>query len=171
MSWESAATVLVALAGLGATVLTAAQAREHAERLAAQSHRRERAERVRQDRLGVYADALGHAVDQERRLNAVWAYDGESGFELSPQPAGAPLSLASMDEITVRMRLVADEDAEAAWAAFVRAWDGYHFWGNVEGGPPDEDPPETVVQPLRAAIDALKLECRRSLEQDEDSPT
>lgn len=168
MNWELAATVLVALAGLGATVLTAAQARRHAERLAAQGYRRERAERVRQDRLGIYANALAHAVDQERSLNKVWAYDGDSGFELTPQPAGAPLSLASMDEITVRMRLVADEDVEAAWAEFVRARDGYYFWGNVEGGPPDEGPPETVVQPLRAAIDALKLECRRSLEQDEE---
>ncbi|KSW29237.1 hypothetical protein [Cellulomonas sp. B6] len=119
----------------------------------------------------MYANALGHAVNEERRLNAVWAYDGDGGFELSPQPAGEPLSLASMDEITVRMRLVADADVEAAWAAFVRAWNVYYFWGNVEGGPPDQDPPETVVQPLRTAIDALKLECRRSLEQDGDSRT
>ncbi len=170
MTPELVATVLVALAGLAATVFTAAQARRHAERLAAQNHRRERAERVRQDRLATYADALGHAIDQDRRLNAVWAFNGEQQFNLSPEPPGAPLSLAPMDEITVRMRLLADGDVEAAWGAYVSAWNGYHFWGNVEGGAPDEDPPESVVQPLRDAIVDLNVVCKQSLERDGDAP-
>lgn len=119
----------------------------------------------------MYADALAHAIDQERSLNAVRGFNGEQEFDLSPQPAGAPLTLAPMDGITVRMRLLADEDVETAWGAFVSAWDAYYFWGNVDGGVPGEDPPESVVQPLRAAIADLKVICRRSLERDDDPDT
>lgn len=171
MSWETVATVLVAVAGLAATVLTAAQARKHEERQADKRHRRERAERVRQDRLSVCADALGHAIDQERRLDAVWESDGEQRYRLSPRPAGAPLTLASMDDITVRMRLLADNDVEAAWGAFVRAWEGLELYITVDFVPPGEEPPANVIQPLRDAIEALKVGCRRSLERDEHSLT
>ncbi|WP_168216912.1 hypothetical protein [Cellulomonas sp. Y8] len=51
------------------------------------------------------------------------------------------------------------------------AWNGYHFWGNTDGGVPGEDPPESVVQPLRDAIADLKVVCRQSLERDEDAHT
>jgi hypothetical protein len=103
-------TVVVALAGIGATVLTAGQARKHVERLATENHRQEHERRIREDRLTVYADALAHAVAQERKLDAVWESDGERSYNMSPQPPGAPLSLVSMDAITVPMRLLADGD-------------------------------------------------------------
>ncbi len=171
MSWEwvvaPASTAVVALAGIGATMRTAAQGRQHAVELATLNHRRERDERVRQDRLQVYADALAHAVDEQRDRDAVWASDGEHQYKLSREPAGAPLSLASTDEITVRMRLLADEDVEAAWAAFVRARDDLYFWADVERGAPDEEPDDAVLRALHDAIDRLKVVCRQSLERDE----
>jgi len=120
---------------------------------------------LREERLRVYSDALAHAVDQERRLNAVWATDGETVYNISPKPPGAPLSLPSLDEITVRMHLLAEDEADRAWVAFVTAWEGLHFWAeNLSGGDPEEDAPEDLVGPLRAAIKDLKGACRRSLE-------
>lgn len=170
MSWEwvvaPAITAVVALAGIGATLRTAAQGRQQAVELAQLNHRRERDERVRQDRLRVYADALAHAVDQQRMRDAVWASDGEHQYKLSREPAGAPLSLASTDDITVRMRLLADEDVEAAWTAFVRARDDLNFWADVERGAPDEEPDDAVLRPLHDAIDRLSVVCRQSLERD-----
>lgn len=161
----SAGTVVVALAGMGATLLTAAQGRRHAEHLATENHRAARQEMLRQERLRVYADALAHAVAQERKLDAVWASDGETAYDLSPKPPGAPLSLAPMDEITVRMRLLADEEVEGAWVALVSAWESLHWWAeNERSGDPGEDPPKEVLLPLRAAIASLKAACRQSLE-------
>ena len=80
MAWEWVAptgTVVVALAGIGATLRTAAQGRAHAERLATENHTQAHQEMLRRERLQVYALALAHAVDQERKLNATWASYGE----------------------------------------------------------------------------------------------
>lgn len=155
----------MALAGIGATMRTAAQGRSHAEHLATENHRRAHQDMLRQERLKVYANALAHVVDQERRLDAVWASDGETAFKLSPEPPGAPLSLASTDEITVQMRLLADEEVEQAWQAFVTAWEALRWWGEVDySGDPNEDAPEHVTQPLRAAIAVMKAACRKSLQ-------
>lgn len=168
MTWEwvaPAGTVVVALAGIGATMITAAQGRRHGEHLATENHRRAHQNMLRQERLRVYASALAHAVDQERQLDAVWASDGEHSFRLSPEPPGAPLSLASRDEITVQMRLLAEEEAQQAWDSFVAAWESLQWWAEVgRSGDPAEDAPEHLGQPLRAAISDLKAACRRSLQ-------
>lgn len=167
MAWEwvaPAGTVVVALAGIGATVRTAAQGRRHAEHLATENHRRLHDARLREERLRVYADALAHAVDQERKLNATWASDGERAYDLSPRPPGAPLLLAPMDEISVRMHLLAEVAVERAWVAFVTAWEGLHWWAEIDhSGDPAEEPPTTIILPLRTAITDLKEACRRSL--------
>ena len=168
MAWEwvaPAGTVVVALAGIGATLRTAAQGRTHAEHLATENHVRARKDMLRQERLKVYEGALAHAVAQGRRLDTVWASNGQDAIDLSPKPPGAELALISMDEVTVRMRLLADEEVEQAWAAFVSAWDEYHWWGNVEyGGGPDEEAPEHLVNALRKSIDRLKEACRASVQ-------
>lgn len=166
LEWvASAGTVVVALAGIGATLRTAAHGRKHAEHLATENHRRVHQNMLRQERLKVYASALAHAVAQERKLDAVWASDGERAFELSPKPLGAPLSLSSMDEITVQMRLLADEEVEQAWVAFVSAWEGLQWWAEMErSGDPEEDAPGRLTQPLRASISGLKTACRRSIQ-------
>lgn len=144
---------------------TAAQGRKHAEHLATENHRRAHEDMLRQEWLKVYANALAHAVDQERRLDAVWASDGETAFKLSPEPPGAPLSLASTDEITVRMRLLADEEVEQAWQAFVTAWEALRWWRELDySGDPNEGAPQDVIQPLRAAIADMKAVCRKSLQ-------
>lgn len=146
-------------------MLTAAQGRRHGENLATENHRRAHQDMLRQERLKVYASALAHAVDQERQLDAVWASDGERSFELSPKPPGAPLSLASRNEITVQMRLLADEEVEQAWEAFVTAWEALHWWAEVGySGDPSEDAPEHLIQPLRAAIVGMKAACRSALQ-------
>lgn len=120
---------------------------------------------LRQERLKIYADALAHAVDQERKLNATWATDGERALNLTPKPPGASLSLASRDEITVRMRLLADEEVEQAWSTFTSAWEDLHWWVEMEyGGDPNEEAPEHLTTALRAAIDRLKEACRASVE-------
>jgi hypothetical protein len=76
---------------------------------------------LRQERIRLYADALAHAVDLERRLDAVWAFGGDgSSFDISIRPRGGPVTLASMDEISVRMRLLADTEVAAAWKALKR---------------------------------------------------
>ena len=169
MDWgwvAPAGTVVVALAGIGATLWTAAQGREHAERLAHLSHRREREEMRRKERLEVYADALAHAVELERRLDAVWTSDGS--YKLSPKPAGAPLALAPMDGVSVRMHLLADGEAERAWSAFVSALNDWQWRGEVEySGDPSESPPDHVLLPLRSAITGLKDVCRRSLQRSD----
>lgn len=168
MAWDwvaPAGTVVVALAGIGATVRTAAQARSHAEHLATENHLRAYHEMLRGERLKIYEGALAHAVAQERKLDTVWASDGEGVLDLSPKPPGAELLLVSMDEITVRMRLLADEEVEQAWAEFVSAWDAYHWWGQVEySGDPDEEAPEHLTTSLRASIDQLKEACRSSVQ-------
>lgn len=168
MTWEwmaSAGTVIVALAGIGATMRTAAQGRSHAEHLATENHRRAHQDMRRQERLKVYANALANVVDEERRLDAVWAPDGKTAFKLSPEPPGAPMSLASMDEITVQMQLLADGEVEHAWRAFVSAWEALRWWGELESsGDPDEEAPEHLTQPLRVAIAEMKALCRKSLE-------
>lgn len=169
MAWEWVAptvTGVVALAGLGATLSTAAQARKHAEHLATENHVRARQEMLRQERLRLYADALAHAVDLDRRLNAVWASSGDGDtFDISIPPRGAPLTLASMDEISVRMRLLADEEVESAWMGLNTAWEARQWWAaNEYSGDPDEDAPSHLTAGLRAAIDNLKIICRRSLE-------
>lgn len=168
MAWEwvaPAGTVVVALAGIGATMRTAAQGRIHARDLATEDHKHVHEEMLRRERLKVYASALAHAVDQERHLDTVWESDGERAYALSPKPPGAPLSLTSRDEITLRMRLLADEEVEQAWAAFVSAWEGLHWWAELEyNGDPREEAPEHLTQPLRVAIDGLKTACRRSLQ-------
>lgn len=120
---------------------------------------------LRQERLTLYADALAHAVDQERKLNATWASNGEGAYDLSPKPRGGPLLLAPKDQISVRMRLIADEEVEQAWLALVSAWETLHWWAELEySGDPGESPPDNVLQPLRVAIAHLKDVCRRSLE-------
>lgn len=48
---------------------TAAQGRRHAEHLATEGHERGREEMFRRERLKVYAGALAHAVDEERKLD------------------------------------------------------------------------------------------------------
>jgi hypothetical protein len=168
MAWEwvpTIGTVVVALAGIGATLRTAAQGRSHAEHLASEEHRRAHQEMLRRERLKVYADALAHAVNQERKLNAVWASDGEHGYDLSPKPPGAPLSLASMDAVTVQMSLLADEEAEQAWGAFVSAWEGLHWWAEVErSGDPGEEAPKELLTTLRLSIDRLKQASRQSIQ-------
>lgn len=157
-------TGVVALAGLGATLRTASQGRKHAERLAADDHRRARDETLRQDRLHLYADALMHAVDLERRLAAVWVSTGGEHFEMSVQPRGGPVTLTSMDDITVRMRLYAGEDVEAAWAALNAAWEDLQWWGqNSWSGDPGEDPPTALTAALQGALASLTAECRRSV--------
>lgn len=168
MAWEwvtSGGTVVVALAGIGATLRTAAQGRKHAEHLASEEQRRAHQEMARRERLKVYADALAHAVDQERKLNAVWATDGERGYDMSPRPPGAPLSLASMDAVTVQMSLLADEQAAQAWAKFVSAWEEMHWWAEVvhSGDPREEAPPELTTE-LRRSIDRLKQASRQSIQ-------
>ncbi|MGW9467364.1 hypothetical protein [Cellulosimicrobium funkei] len=169
MVWEWVAptgTVVVALAGIGATLRTGSQGRRHAEHLATENHRRARDERLREERLRVYAEALAHAVDQERKLKATWASDGEHAYDLSPKPPGAPLSLASMDEISVRMHLLADREVERAWISFVTAWEGFQWWAEVDySGDPAENPPANILLPLRTAISNLKDACRRSLDE------
>lgn len=167
MSWEwvaPAGTVVVALAGIGATLRTAAQGRKHAEHLAAEGHQRERQEMLRQERLRVYADALAHAVAQERKLNATWVSHGGQAYDLSPKPSGGPLSLAPMDEVNVRMHLLADGEVERDWIAFTGALETLHWWAETEySGDPDEDAPDEILLPLRAAITHLKEACRQSL--------
>lgn len=168
MAWEwisPVGTVVVALAGIGATMRTAAQGRRHAEHLATENHQRDREEMLRQERLRVYEGALAHAVDQERKLDAVWASNGDHALKISPEPPGASLSLSSGDEITVKMRLLADEEVEQVWEAFVSAWERRRWWAEIEhSGDPDEDAPEELTQSLREAIAGLKTACRRSLQ-------
>lgn len=171
MTWEWVApisTVVVALAGLGATMRTASRAREHAEQLADKRYRQEREEQIRRGRLELYTRAMEHAVDQERQLETEWAFDGAQQFRLTPSPAGEPLSLASMDGITARMRLLADEDVEEAWARFAGAWSSFRFWADNLAGGPDHKAPEDVVRPLQEAIVGLKFACRLSLGLDGD---
>lgn len=118
---------------------------------------------LREERLKVYAFALAHAVDRERKLNATWASDGERGYDLSPKPPGA-LSLASMDEVTVQMHLLAEDEVEQAWVAFVSASESLDWWAaNEYSGDPQEEAPEKLEVSLRAAIDSLKDACKRSL--------
>ncbi len=158
-------TGVVALAGIGATLRTAAQGRSHAERLATENHGRARQEMLRRERMSLYADALAHAVDLERRLDAVWATgpDGDQ-VNLSIRARGVPLTLASMDEISAQMRLLADEEAEEAWAALNAAWEARQWWAeNERGGDPHEDAPSELTEALRAAIVNLRIACRRSL--------
>lgn len=120
---------------------------------------------LRQERLQVYVDALAHAVDRERKLDAVWASSGEHVFKISPEPPGSSSSLSPWDDTTVKMRLLADEDVEQAWEVFVSAWERWQWWAEVEySGAPDEDAPEELTQPLREAIATLKTACRRSLQ-------
>lgn len=167
MNWDwldSAGTVVVALAGIGATVFTGGQGRQHAEHLATEAHERRHLEMLRQERLKIYADALAHAVDQERRLNATWASDGEHALNLTPKPPGASLSLASRDEITVRILLLADGGVGAAWSEFTSAWEELQWWADmVHGGDPNEEAPENLTMALRSAIDRLKTACRASV--------
>lgn len=152
------------MAGMGATVRTAAQGRRHAEHLATENHIRSHQRMLREERLKVYAFALAHAVDRERKLNATWASDGERGYDLSPKPPGARLSLASMDEVTVQMHLLAEDEVEQAWVAFVSASESLDWWAaNEYSGDPQEEAPEKLEVSLRAAIDSLKDACKRSL--------
>lgn len=168
MEWDwlyPVGTAVVALAGIGATLLTAAQARSHAERLATAEHEHAHQEMLRQDRLKAYADALAHAVDEERKLNATWATNGERAYDLSIKPPGAKILLASVDEISVRMRLLADEDVEQAWHAFLCAWEEYQWWAQHEfSGDPNEEAPEHLTTSLADAIDRLKGACRSSVQ-------
>ncbi len=63
------------------------------------------------------------------------------------------------------MRLLADEEVEQAWEAFVTAWEALRWWGEVEySGDPNEDAPKHLTQPLRAAIAGMKVACRKSLQ-------
>lgn len=113
----------------------------------------------------MYAGAVAHAVDQERKLNATLVSDGEHSLS-PPKPLGAPLRLASMDELTVQMRLLAEKDVERAWVAFLSAMENLHWWAEIEySGDPRQDAPERVTTPLRAAIESLKDTCRRSLNE------
>lgn len=100
-------------------------------------------------------------------MDAIWASDGERAYNITPQAPGAPLVLASRDEIAVRMRLLADEDVERAWTTFVEAWTDLHWWAETDrSGDPAERAPEKFEVPLRAAIAGLKSACRGSLESD-----
>jgi hypothetical protein len=129
------------------------------------SARRAKQEALRQERLKLYADALAHGVSVERSLNATWMSDGAKAYDLSPKPAGGPMSLTPMDAITVRMRLVADETVEKAWAELIAAWSGWQWWGDNEwNGDLEENPPDDVVSPLRAAVAELTRACKRSIQ-------
>jgi hypothetical protein len=167
MAWEwvaPAGTVIVALAGIGATLRTAAQGRIHAEHLATENYRRAHQDALRQERLKVYAGAMAHAVDQERKVNGIRTTDGEHAYDLSPKPPGAPLSLASMDEVTIQMGLLADGDVEQAWVALLSAWQDFRWWAeNEHSGDTREHAPEDLELALRASIDRLKATCKRSL--------
>ena len=168
MTWDWIATmgtVVVALAGIGATLRTSAQGRKHAEHLATESHRRQRLEALRQERLRVYADALAHAVAEERRLDTVWAVGGGAAHNVSPSRPGGSLALTPMDAVGVRVHLLADAEVQQAWADFDGAWERYHWWGaNEYSGDPNEDAPDELEIPLRAAIGGLKSACKRALE-------
>ncbi|WP_206680153.1 hypothetical protein, partial [Salmonella enterica] len=74
------------------------------------------------------------------------------------------MSLRSWDEITVKMRLLADEEVEKAWESFVSAWERLRWWAEIEyTGDPHEDAPEELTQSLREAAEELSTACRRSL--------
>ena len=123
-----------------------------------------RHESLRQERSKLYADALAHALAIERQLNAIWISSGADPVDLLPRPAGEPLTLVSMDAITVRMRLFADRPVEASWSALVSRWEDWQWWGTQEwSGDPDESPPESITDPLREAISALNESCKRAL--------
>ena len=86
-------------------------------------------------------------------------------WNITPKPPGASLSLASRDEITVRMRLLADEEVEAAWRAFTSTWWELQWWADmVHGGDPNEEAPEELTTAVRNAIDDLKGACRASVQ-------
>ena len=152
------------MAGMGATLRTAAQGRKHAEHLATENHLRSRQSRLRDERLKVYAVALAHAVHRERKLNATWASDGERAYDLSPKPPGARLSLAPLDEVTIQVHLLAEDEVEHAWLAFVSASERFDWWAaNEYSGDPQEEAPKELEVPLRRAIESLKDACKRSV--------
>lgn len=168
MAWDwvaPAGTVVVALAGIGATLCTAAQGRKHAEHLATEGHDRAHEEVLRQERLKVYSDALAHAVAEERKLDAVWVVMGDRRHNFSAVRVGGELTLSPMDAVSVKIHLLADDEVERAWASYDDAWMNYHWWIDHEHtGDPAEEAPSDVVEPLRGAIDTLKASCRRALE-------
>lgn len=160
----SVGTVVVAIAGIGGSLLATAQGRKHADRLAVEARQHERQERNRQDRLGVYASAMSHAVAQERRFNSVWAWNGGESMPMSPAPTGGPLSLDPIDQVTVHMNLRADDEVARAWAEFVDALEALDWWGANDRVGPDDDPPAGYEERMAAAIANLKTLCKRSLE-------
>lgn len=169
MAWEWVAptvTGTVALAGIGATLRTAAQARLHAERLATENHARAREQLLRQELMRLYVDALAHALDLERRLASVWVHGGDGqSFNISVQPRGGPVNLASMDEISVRMQLLAEPAVEEAWKALNTAWEARQWWAENEySGDPREEAPSELTSALLGAIDRLKTACRSALD-------
>lgn len=95
----------------------------------------------------------------------MWMSNGSGEFKISPEPPGESLSLRSWDEITVEILLLADEEVEQAWEAFVSAWEHLGWWVETDhSGDPDEDAPEKITQSLREAIAELSTACRRSLQ-------
>jgi len=128
------------------------------------SARKAKSESLRQERLKLYADALAHAITIERRLDAVWASDGEHSINISPSPTGGALPLAPIDAITVRRRLVANRRVEGAWAELVSVWESLLWWGaNEAGGAPDETPPDGLEERLRAASVKLSQACKQDM--------
>ena len=125
------------LAGLGAPALTA--------------KRSDRAW-LRTQRVALYAEALQHGGDLQRRfLEDRW----------SGMPPGGRSQLAPQDDVTARISLLAGDAVRAAWSELVlqeRRLDNYT--SEVMSGDPMEEIPEAELRPLEAAIESLRAVCR-----------
>jgi hypothetical protein len=125
------------LAGLGAPALSA---------------RRSDRAWLRTQRVALYAEALQHAGDLQRRfLEDRWG----------GMPPGGRSQLPPQDDVTARISLLADDGVRSAWTELVlqeRRLDNYT--SEVMSGDPMEEIPVEELRPLEAAIESLRTVCR-----------
>ncbi|TFH68151.1 hypothetical protein [Cellulomonas sp. HD19AZ1] len=160
-------TGLVALAGIGATLATAAKGRAQAAQLAADRHQTERAEDRRRERITLFVDALAHVRHLERKLNRFWVGDSYNGYDASPKPAGPPMSLTPLDEVGIRIELIAPDAVQRAWVKFVEATESLGWWFETDwNGEADAKVPASVAKPLYASMRELRTACRHALQGD-----
>jgi hypothetical protein len=167
---------LTALIQAASTRRVTAAAQQHADQLAAATHRHEwrlaNANRINGERMRAYTDAIEHT----RLISAytlMKAAEHGTLLQLAPAPPPPP-SPADLHRTSSLLRLLAPVAVAVAWKEFERAWELLQYVGNTISCPPGQPNPAydavngNAVTNVLTSANTVVTELRRAVGVDDE---